>query len=149
MKNSVFIIADDSIHDVASFKIEEYMLSLMEKVNLKGCELSLLFCGNERIQELNKNYRNKDKVTDVLSFSQNDSELDDFNATILGDIVIATEVAYKQGEEFETGFREELKRLLIHGLLHLIGYDHVNGEDEANRMREYEAVLLNSCGGIK
>jgi len=149
MKNSVFVTVETSNHHISSFGIEEYMVALMDKINLVGCELSILFCENERIKYLNRDYRNKDKVTDVLSFPQNDKGTDDFNSTVLGDIVIATDVAYKQGVDFETGFREELKRLLIHGLLHLVGYDHVNEEAEAKKMREYEAILLEDCGEIK
>ncbi len=148
MKNSVFIIIETTLPDLSIFKIEEFMVALMDRVELNGCELSLFFCEKDRIQDLNKNYRNKDKVTDVLSFQQNDIGTEELNSTVLGDIVVATEVAFEQGEEYGTGFISELKRLLIHGLLHLIGYDHVNGESEANKMREYEAVLLEGSGEI-
>ena len=97
------------------------------------CELSLLFTDDEIIRELNRSYRNKDKATDILSFSQ--LEGTELSASpMLGDIVISIEYAARQAKKREIKLDEELLRLLIHGLLHLFGYDH-EGVSAAKRQQ--------------
>lgn len=98
-------------------------------------ELSVLITGNEEIRALNKEYRKIDKATDVLSFPMEDPEM-------LGDIVISYEKTLSQAKEFKVTADEELGRLLVHGLLHLIGYDHVKGGRQAKEMREKEAEVM-------
>jgi len=100
-----------------------------------GRELSVLLTGNEEIRELNREYRGKDKPTDVLSFPMEDEHL-------LGDIVISTEKAASQAVEFGVTVDEEMARLLVHGLLHLAGYDHVKGGRQAKKMKEKEEELM-------
>ncbi|MCC6502331.1 MAG: rRNA maturation RNase YbeY [Deltaproteobacteria bacterium] len=98
-------------------------------------ELSVLLTGNPEIRELNREYRGKDKPTDVLSFPMGDDYL-------LGDIVISTEKAASQAEEFGVSFDEEMGRLLVHGILHLAGYDHVKGGRQARKMKDKEEELM-------
>lgn len=98
-------------------------------------ELSVLLTGNSVIRELNREYRGKDKPTDVLSFPMEDP-------CLLGDIVISTEKAASQAEEFGVSFDEEVSRLLVHGLLHLAGYDHVRGGWQARKMKKKEEELM-------
>ena len=98
-------------------------------------ELSVLLTGNQEIRELNREYRGKDKPTDVLSFPMGDDYL-------LGDIVISTEKAASQAEEFGVTFDEEMGRLLVHGILHLAGYDHVRGGRQAKKMKDKEEELM-------
>ncbi len=94
-------------------------------------EVTLLFTGDKELRDLNKNFRNKDKPTDVLSFPSDDS--------YLGDLAISVQTARRQAKEFEVSLQEELIRLIIHGILHLCGYDHVGvGKTEAARMRRLE-----------
>jgi probable rRNA maturation factor len=112
----------------------------MAETALKGlgfddCELSVLLTGNEEIRELNREYRGMDKPTDVLSFPMGDEYL-------LGDIVISTEKAALQAIDFGVTFDEEMARLLVHGLLHLAGYDHVKGGRQARRMKDKEEELM-------
>lgn len=91
-------------------------------------EVSITFTDNEEIKELNKTYRNIDKPTDVLSFPFDNS----FNLPIkvLGDIVISTEKALIQAEEYGNTLNREIGFLIIHGMLHLLGYDHETEEQE-------------------
>ncbi len=108
--------------------------------NIKHCniniELSVLFTDDKEIRELNKNFRNKDKATDVLSFP-----LDDLNH--LGDLVVSVETLKKQAKEFQVTKLEELNRLIVHGILHLHGFDHEGvGRSEAAKMRRMEKKLL-------
>lgn len=98
-------------------------------------ELSVLVTGNDEIRALNKQYRKIDKATDVLSFPMEDPEM-------LGDIVISYEKTVAQAREFRVTIDEELGRLLVHGLLHLLGYDHVTGGRQAKEMREKEGEVL-------
>jgi len=112
----------------------------MAETVLKGlgyneCEVSLVLTGDDEIRELNRQYRRKDKATDVLSFPLGDPYM-------LGDVVISIDRAAAQAESYGVTVDEELGRLLIHGILHLIGYDHVNGGHQARKMCEKEAELM-------
>ncbi|WP_423237169.1 rRNA maturation RNase YbeY [Desulfonispora thiosulfatigenes] len=108
-------------------------------------EISLLFVDNENIKELNKTYRDKDNKTDVLSFPLWDpeEELEEDEEFLLGDIVISLETALEQAEEYAHSLSREICYLFVHGLLHLIGYDHLTDEDK-NIMRQQEEKILNS-----
>lgn len=111
-------------------------------------EVSVSFVTDDAIAELNEKYRGKQGPTDVLSF-ECDGVDDDLSAMALaedplyelGDVVIAPDVAARQTREFSTSFEEEISLLLVHGLLHLCGYDHVE-DDEAEAMEKREADIL-------
>ncbi|MBI5345321.1 MAG: rRNA maturation RNase YbeY [Deltaproteobacteria bacterium] len=118
-------------------KIKRVLDKALKYLGLGGKEVSVLITGNAGIRELNRKYRGCDRPTDVLSFPMDDE-------TLLGDIVISQEKAALQAREFHVGLDEETSRLLIHGLLHLLGYDHVKGGRQAKRMREKEEEILRS-----
>lgn len=107
----------------------------LKGLGLKNRELSVLLVGNPRIRDLNRAYRGIDKPTDVLSFPMDDEHL-------LGDIVISVDKAAEQAERFGVTLDEEFARLMVHGLLHLIGYDHVKGGRQAGKMKAKEAELM-------
>ena len=115
----------------------------------KTTELSVLIVDNVYIRELNSLYRDKDEITDVLSFAMNELGEDEpdydeqAEINILGDIVISLEQALLQSEEYGHSLERELGYLLTHGLLHLLGYDHGN-EDELNAMRELEEKIMSA-----
>lgn len=114
----------------------------------QSTDVSISFVTNERIHELNRDYRNMDKPTDVLSFECDnipfeDENIDDAVEYELGDVIIATDVALAQTEEFGTTFEEEISLLIVHGLLHLCGYDHIE-DDEAEIMEALEQKLLSA-----
>ncbi|MBE3553926.1 MAG: rRNA maturation RNase YbeY [Thermicanus sp.] len=117
---------------------EEEIRSLLNFVFLaegrvKG-ELSILFCDDERIHELNRLYRNVDRPTDVLSFPLEEEDL-------LGDLVVSIPRAKKQAEEYGHSFRRELYFLIVHGFYHLLGYDHDTPEKERVMFTKQEEVL--------
>lgn len=118
-------------------------------LNALGCEereLSILVTDDREIQQLNNDYRGKDKPTDVLSFSLDEGEFSLYSQGHLGDIVISQETAVRQALEYEVSLMEEMQRLLIHGLLHLLGYDHENvPEEEVKRMEAKEEELRRLC----
>ncbi|MBI5901864.1 MAG: rRNA maturation RNase YbeY [Deltaproteobacteria bacterium] len=116
-------------------KIRRMAGAALKGLGLKNRELSVLLAGNPRIRELNRAYRGMDKPTDVLSFPMDDEYM-------LGDIVISVDKAVEQAERFGVTLEEEFARLMVHGLLHLIGYDHVKGGRQAGKMKAKEAELL-------
>ncbi len=121
-------------------EIEEILLKALEKLRLEKIEVSVYITDDEEIRKLNKNYRGKDKPTDVLSFPLNET----FNGyTLLGDIVISQDTAERQAKELGHTLNYEIKRLLIHGLVHLLGYDHEKGGEEEKKFKEIEEKLLN------
>ncbi len=105
-------------------------------------EVSITFVTNDKIRRLNKEYRGIDKPTDVLSFECDGAILKDgAEVCLLGDIVIAPDVAREQCDEFGNSFIDEIELLLVHGILHLLGYDHIDDE-EAGIMEARERELL-------
>jgi probable rRNA maturation factor len=121
---------------------------LLRRLDLEGSELSLVVCDDAFIRPLNRDYRGKDAPTDVLSFAMQEGEAVREDDPVLGDLVISAETAARQAEEQGHGLDAELRVLLVHGLLHLLGYDHEVDEDEAEQMRAAEATLLTELGGV-
>ena len=128
MANRILISMQEDFDKPAWFddaKIEAYVNSLLSKLSFDGEEISILFCNDEYIQSLNKAYRNIDSPTDILSFENGEKYTDDEGEWLsAGDIAISLETLPKNAEYFKVSENEELKRLLIHGILHLNGYDH-------------------------
>ena len=115
-----------------------------------SAEISVTFVDDQKIHELNKQYRNMDKSTDVLSFPMGENGEYDVNldtgAKVLGDIIISIEHAYAQAEKYGHTLQREIGFLTVHSLLHLLGYDHENGGLEAVKMREKEESVLTRVG---
>ena len=115
-----------------------------------SAEVDVSLVDNARIHEINLEQRNIDAPTDVLSFPLGEDGVYDVNpatgAYMLGDIVISVEKAKAQAEEFGHTFQREVGYLTVHSMLHLLGYDHVNGGLEAVRMREKEEAVMLSIG---
>lgn len=113
-------------------------------------EISVTFVDDEQIHELNKMHRNVDRSTDVLSFPLGENGVYDKNldtgACLLGDIVISVETAIRQAEAYGHTLQREMGFLTVHSMLHLLGYDHVNGGIEAVHMREKEEHVLTELG---
>ena len=121
----------------------------MEAFNASA-EISVRFVDNDMIRMLNAQYRNLDRETDVLSFPLGENGEYDVNpatgACLLGDIVISVPKAMEQAKEFGHSLDREIAFLTVHSMLHLLGYDHVNGGLEALRMREKEEQVLTQLG---
>ena len=125
--------------------------AVLEEEGFKdSAEVSVRFVDNEIIHELNKEYRNIDKETDVLSFPLGENgEYDtnmDTGAKLLGDIVISVEKAMEQAEVYNHSLQREIGFLTVHSMLHLLGYDHEDGGIEEVRMREKEETVLTKIG---
>nr|WP_314276913.1 rRNA maturation RNase YbeY [uncultured Peptostreptococcus sp.] len=138
------------------YKLDQSLMEKIEKVILgvlkyegydDDYEVSLSFVSNEEIKNINRDYRNIDKVTDVLSFPLYDGEEVDINfGTIsLGDIVISIERASEQVKEYGHSLEREVCFLVCHSMFHLLGYDHMEDE-EARDMRIREEEVLTRLG---
>mgnify|MGYP002611825450 CR=1 FL=1 len=116
----------------------------------ESAEISVSFVNNEQIRQLNAEYRQKDAPTDVLSFPLGSGGKYDRNmetgALQLGDIVISVEKAVEQARMYGHSLQREIGFLTVHSMLHLLGYDHVDGGLEAVRMREREEAVMSSVG---
>lgn len=115
-----------------------------------SAEISVTFVNDEKIHKLNKEFRDIDRSTDVLSFPLGENgEYDtnfDTGAKMLGDIVISIDHAEAQAREYGHSLQREIGFLTVHSMLHLLGYDHVDGGLEAVRMREKEEEVLTELG---
>ena len=127
-------------------KTASFLRKALQTLRLPKAELSVLLVNDERMRVLNRQYRGIDRTTDVLSFPQEDSvsfkDLSPESDLVLGDIVINLHKAERQARENGLTFQEELKRLLVHGLLHLLGYDHEKGGYAERKMKEKSRRLL-------
>ncbi|MDZ5608031.1 rRNA maturation RNase YbeY [Bacillus pseudomycoides] len=118
----------------------------MENVE-DGTELSVTFVDNERIQEINRDYRDKDQPTDVISFAMEDMGEGEMEivgvemSRMLGDLIISIPRAKEQAEEYGHSFDRELGFLALHGFLHLLGYDHMTDEDEKEMFGKQKEIL--------
>ena len=125
---------EDNVKDIP---LEALSLFVMKEMDCpESSDVTITFVSDDRIHELNRDYRGIDRPTDVLSF-----ECDKAHEYELGDIIIAVDVAERQTREYGTTLEQELTLLTVHGLLHLMGYDHIE-DDDAQVMEALEDKLI-------
>ena len=131
--------------------VKDFLLKVLENQGKDKWEVSVLFTGDAFIPKLNREYRAKDEPTDVLSFAQVDSK-ETFPAKggrfYAGDIVISMETLAKNAEYFSISMNEELKRLLVHGVLHLSGMEHENNNPDQPMLVMQEKILNQFTGVV-
>ena len=132
----ILIQNNQSQHPVDISQFEFQISQVIEKLGETKIELSFLLTDDAEIQELNKTYRNLDKTTDVLSFPQDEDAVNESGDRLLGDVAISVETAARQAEEHLLSLNEELILLTIHGILHLLGYDHERSPQDARIMQD-------------
>lgn len=161
-KFDIYFEIDDPLWETVSFQIPQLINEVKEKTlkvvgNLvlflkenKNFSINLCLSNNQTVHELNKNFRKIDKPTNVLSFANIDGE--DFEEILknetnieLGDIIISYEKMASESDELDVPFEDHLKHLLVHGLLHILGYDHIN-DDERQKMEKLEVEILSMLG---
>lgn len=123
----------------------------LEELESERCEISVTFVDMEEIHALNKEYRDVDRPTDVLSFPQFydlEDEIPEVGEICLGDVVICKDKAAEQAEEFGHSFEREIIYLFVHSVLHLLGYDHME-EDEKACMRAREEQIMEHLGVLR
>lgn len=116
-------------------EVRDLAAATLAALDRAEAELAVAFVRDPRIRELNRSFRGKDRATDVLSFpAEPDSSSDKTGNIYLGDVVISTDTALRQAEEAGHSFEREVSELLLHGILHLCGYDHVTDGGVMNRL---------------
>ena len=105
-------------------------------------EISILLMDDNQIRALNRKYLHRNRPTDVISFSQIEGEFNHINAKLLGDVVISVETARRQSGEVSSTLQDEITFLLVHGILHLLGYDHEGSAKKGREMEVKEKELL-------
>ncbi len=143
----MFEIINDTNYKIENLDtLNNYLNFLVKKRNLEDAIFNIIFVTSEKIHEINKEYRNVDRVTDVISFALEDS-IEGYVEEIrmLGDIYICVEKMKEQAELYNHSVLREMCFLTTHGLLHLLGYDHMEEEDE-KVMFSLQEELLNEYG---
>ena len=136
----IFNETNEEIKEIEDIKI--VLNKTIEVEKLKSVNFNVIIVDNEYIHKLNKEYRGIDRPTDVISFALEDSkdiEYEDFR--LLGDIYISLDRAKEQAEEYGHSFKREICFLAVHGLLHLLGYDHMEKEEEEIMFKKQEEIL--------
>lgn len=138
------------------FEISGEIMEAVEKACLEtlkyeefdeDCEISLSFVTNEEIHQINRQFRNVDAPTDVLSFPQltfeegEEADVNENGEIVLGDIIISVERAKEQAEEYGHSLKREIAFLTVHSMLHLLGYDHMEKDEEEDMFRRQKEIL--------
>ena len=107
---------------------------ILKALNLPQAELSITLVNDKQIRALNRQYRKLDRPTDVLAFSMREGSFKELNPFLMGDVIISLETALRQANTLSHSFQQEFNQLLVHGMLHLLGYDHgrtMSGKEQA------------------
>lgn len=110
-------------------------------------ELSIVFVDDDEMADLNHRYRDRSGPTNVLAFAMGDGEFANLQPDLLGDVVISVDTVRREAARDGIGLEHHLIRMLVHGILHLSGYDHEDSEAEADRMEDKTEALLAALGG--
>lgn len=146
----MFEIINETNEDIKEIDtINELLNFVIKKENLENCLFNIIIVDNNYIHKLNKEYRGIDRPTDVISFALED-EIDNvkLDFRVLGDIYISLDKTYEQAKLYNHSFLRELSFLTIHGVLHLLGYDHIQKEDEEVMFKKQDE-LLNEFGIVR
>ena len=140
MKIEIFNETKDNLDEYID-TIKEVLVHGLNKLKTGDVTFNIIFVNNPYIHELNKNYRNIDRETDVITFALEDDKTFNPEERILGDIYISIDKAKSQSEEYGHSLKRELCFLAVHGMLHLLGYDHMEKEDERVMFNLQEEIL--------
>lgn len=132
-------LVDEEIKELKD--VEDVINIAIKNQNLDNLEFNIIIVDNEYIHKLNRDYRNIDRPTDVITFALEDYEDIKLEHRMLGDIYISIDKAKSQAIEYGHSFKREICFLAVHGFLHLLGYDHMNKEDEKEMFSLQELIL--------
>ena len=139
----MFEIFNETDREIDELKVlKSYVKYVVKKLELEKCEFNIIIVDNEKIHEINKEYRNVDRETDVISFAMEDEkdvEYKDFR--LLGDIYISIDKVISQANEYGHSKLREICFLATHGILHLLGYDHMEPDDEKEMFKLQNELL--------
>ena len=131
---------------VRTTEIRETAEKILRDLECHGCELSILLVDDDEMTHLNLEYLDRDYPTNVLAFPMREGEDKDLHPDLLGDVIISTETAEREAHHRGVTLGEEMALLLVHGILHLLGYDHEGAPDEAAAMEAKEQEILSRLG---
>lgn len=145
----ISVLYEQTDPELEMLALEDFVAFVLGELSCpENTDVTITFVSDKRIHELNRDYRGIDRPTDVLSFECDNTPFEDEEIDIallpeyeLGDVIIAPDIARAQAREYQTTFAEEIQLLIVHGLLHLNGYDHIE-LDEALVMEGMEDTLL-------
>lgn len=141
MKIEIFNETDHNIEDYL-LELKSFLKKFIDDEKIGSGEFNIIIVDNKEIRRINKEYRYIDRETDVISFALEDNKSFVIkNYRVLGDIYISIDKVLQQAREYEHSFKRELFFLSLHGLLHLLGYDHIKKEDEVIMFKKQEEVL--------
>jgi probable rRNA maturation factor len=132
--------------EINPLQIEKVADRILSVLGYTDVELSIAFVDDEEMTRLNREYRQLDSSTDVLSFSMQEGEFGDVCPELLGDVVISAPAAQVMSDLHHCPLASVLDLLLVHGILHLTGFDHEEGGEEAQRMKEQTLQVLTDLG---
>lgn len=152
-KKTVNLLIDNRTEELLTAELEEAIRkaaaeSLKYEAFDENCEISVSIVDNEEIRKINQQFRNIDRATDVLSFPMltfaegEEAEVNENDEILLGDIIISLERAREQAEEYGHSLKREIAFLTAHSMLHLLGYDHMEKDEEAEMFRRQKEILM-------
>jgi probable rRNA maturation factor len=139
---AVLIDNQQEKHPIAKRGVREKAQIILNALDSPEAELSIVLVDDRRISELNSTYLQREGPTNVIAFPMREGSFGDLNAHLLGDVVISMDTCARESRQSDLSFEARFYQLLIHGILHLFGYDHVHDEEEARRMEEKSTELL-------
>ncbi len=138
----VSVISRHRKRGVSTAAVRQQARRLLQKLGERPAELTIVLVGDADIQQLNRDYRGKNHSTDVLAFAMREGERVGGDERLLGDVVISLDTAARQARRRRASLAAEVAALMVHGVLHLLGYDHERSAPEARRMRRKERELM-------
>jgi rRNA maturation RNase YbeY len=127
--------------------VKRHVQHIIQYLGCTGQELSVVFVNDQRMQQLNRTYRQQDRTTNVLAFPQQPALQDGPASALLGDVIVSLPTAAREAHELRQSLEERVVYLILHGLLHLLGYDHERSSGERQRMAALEAEVLRALRG--
>lgn len=139
----VLIDNRQSRHKIALKKIKQTVQVILDALACPDGEISILIVDDPQIEELNQQYLNRQGPTNVIAFAMREGEFADLSPHLLGDVVISMDTAAKEAQIAATSMERRFNELLVHGVLHLMGFDHETSEDDARVMEDKSRELVN------
>lgn len=129
-------------HRISKKKIRQTARAILNALGYPDAELSILIVDDQQIARLNRQYLNREGPTNVIAFAMQEGPFSEIAPALLGDVVISMETAHRQAQNAGLSMLDYFDQLLIHGILHLLGYDHENDKSEAHKMEQKTNQLL-------
>ena len=145
----VLIDNRQSRHKISLKKIKQTVQVILDALDCPDSEISILIVDDPQIEELNQQYLNRKGPTNVIAFAMREGEFSDLSPQLLGDVVISTDTAAREAQISSTSMERRFNELLVHGILHLMGYDHETSEDDARVMEDKSRELMKHIRNVE